>query len=49
VFHYPPAQFGKDYSSDAFAPYPVIVDTGTALVDKSNVDSYLAAAKAHAQ
>ncbi len=49
VFHYPPTQFGKDYSSDAFAPYPVIVDTGTALVDKSNVDGYLAAAKAHAQ
>jgi ribose transport system substrate-binding protein len=49
VFHNPPAQFGKDYSSDAFAPYPALVDTGTALVDKSNVDGYLAAAQAHAQ
>ncbi len=49
VFHNPPAEFGKDYSSDAFAPYPVLVDTGTALVDKSNVDGYLAAAQAHAQ
>ena len=32
---------GKDYSTDAFAPYPVFVDTGTAVVDKSNVDLYL--------
>jgi len=44
VFHAPPRELGKDYSADAFAPYPVFVDTGTALVDKSNVDLYLAAA-----
>jgi len=49
VFHDPPAQLGKDYSADAFAPYPAFVDTGTAIVDKSNVDGYLAAAQAHAQ
>ena len=49
VFHNPPAQLGKDYSSDPFAPYPVFVDTGTSLVDKSNVDVYLTAASAHAQ
>ena len=44
VFHAPPRELGKDYSADAFAPYPVFVDTGTALVDKSNVDLYLATA-----
>jgi ribose transport system substrate-binding protein len=44
VFHYPPKQFGKDYSADSFAPYPVFVDTGTSLVDQSNVDLYLAGA-----
>ena len=49
VFHYPPAQLNKDYSNDAFAPYPAFIDTGTSLVDKSNVDVYLAAAAAHAQ
>lgn len=49
VFHYPPPQLGKDYSEDAFAPYPAFIDTGTAIVDKSNVDGYLAAAQAHAQ
>ncbi len=49
VFHNPPAQLNKDLSQDPFSPYPVFVDTGTALVDKSNVDSYLTAAAAHAQ
>jgi ribose transport system substrate-binding protein len=49
VFHNPPAQLGRDYSSDAFAPYPAFIDTGTSLVDKSNVDVYLTAAAAHAQ
>jgi ribose transport system substrate-binding protein len=49
VFHNPPAQLGKDYASDSFSPYPVFVDTGTSLVDKSNVDVYLAAAAAHAK
>ena len=44
VFHAPPKQFGKDYSADSFAPYPVFVDTGTSLVDQSNVDLYIAGA-----
>jgi ribose transport system substrate-binding protein len=43
VFHDPPAQYGKDYATDPFSPYPSFVDTGTSLVDKSNVDVYLAA------
>lgn len=49
IFHDPPAQLTKDFSSDAFAPYPAFIDTGTSLVDKSNVDGYLADATAHAQ
>jgi ribose transport system substrate-binding protein len=44
IFHNPPAQLNKDFSSDSFSPYPVFVDTGTSLVDKSNVDVYIAAA-----
>lgn len=44
VFHNPPAQLGKDYNSDSFSPYPDFIDTGTSVVDKSNVDVYLAAA-----
>jgi ribose transport system substrate-binding protein len=48
IYHNPPAQLGKNYSADAFAPYPVFIDTGTALVDKSNVDAYLASASSGA-
>ncbi len=46
VFHNPPAALDKDFSTDAFSPYPEFVDTGTSLVDKSNVDVYSAAAAA---
>jgi ribose transport system substrate-binding protein len=45
IYHDPPRQLNKDYSADSFAPYPVFVDTGTSLVDKSNVDLYIAGAQ----
>ena len=44
IFHAPPQQLGKDYSADSFAPYPKFVDTGSTLVDKDNVDLYIASA-----
>ncbi len=44
IFHNPPKQLDRDYSSDPFSPYPDFVDTGTSLVDKNNVDLYIAAA-----
>jgi ribose transport system substrate-binding protein len=44
IFHDPPKNIGKDYSANSFAPYPVFIDTGTALVDKNNVDLYMAVA-----
>lgn len=44
VFHNPPAQLNKDNASDSFSHYPVFIDTGTSLVDKNNVDVYIAAA-----
>lgn len=43
VFHNP-SQIGKDNSADSFSHYPEFVDTGTSLVDKSNVDAYVTAA-----
>lgn len=46
IYHSPPATLDKDYSLDSFSPFPVFVDTGTDLVDKTNVDAYLAAAPA---
>ena len=42
VFHAPPRQLNRDFASDSFSPYPVFVDTGTSLVNKANVDLYLA-------
>jgi ribose transport system substrate-binding protein len=44
IFHAPPAQLTKDFGVDPFSPYPVFVDTGTSLVDKNNVDIYIASA-----
>jgi ribose transport system substrate-binding protein len=44
VFHNPPAQLGHDHTADSFSHYPEFVDTGTSLVDKSNVDAYITAA-----
>ena len=41
IFHAPPKQLKKDYAIDSFSPYPVFVDTGTMLVDKSNADLYI--------
>jgi ribose transport system substrate-binding protein len=46
IHQYPQKPFRSNYTVDSFSPYPVFVDTGTALVDKSNVDLYLTNAKA---
>jgi ribose transport system substrate-binding protein len=49
LFHAPPQHMEKDFGADSFSPYPVFVDTGTSLVDKNNVDFYLASAAAGKQ
>jgi ribose transport system substrate-binding protein len=41
IFHYPPKPMRTDYEVNSFSPYPVFVDTGTAAVNKDNVDIYL--------
>ncbi|HTZ89943.1 MAG TPA: substrate-binding domain-containing protein [Alloacidobacterium sp.] len=40
VFEDGPKTFQTDYSVDTFSPFPVFIDTGTAVVDKVNVDLY---------
>jgi ribose transport system substrate-binding protein len=40
VHHYP-VKMGADYALDPFSPFPSFVDTGVALVDKSNVGTIL--------
>jgi ribose transport system substrate-binding protein len=41
LYHHKPASLVADWSKDSFAPIPSFVDTGSALIDKSNVDSFL--------
>jgi ribose transport system substrate-binding protein len=43
LYHQKPASLDADWSKDSFAPIPTFVDTGSALIDKSNVDSFLQA------
>jgi len=43
LYHHKPPSLDTDWSKDSFAPIPAFVDTGSALIDKSNVDSFLQA------
>jgi ribose transport system substrate-binding protein len=43
LHHHKPAALDTDWSTDAFAPILSFVDTGSALIDKTNVDSSLQA------
>jgi len=45
LYHHRPASLDADWSKDSFAPIPTFVDTGSALIDKSNVESFLQAKK----
>jgi len=45
LYHHKPASLDKDWSKDSYAPIPSFVDTGSALIDKSNVDAFLQAGK----
>lgn len=47
IFHNKPQSLTKDYSVDAFSEYPMFIDTGSALVDKANVDFYAMGAQQH--
>jgi ribose transport system substrate-binding protein len=43
LHHHKPPALDTDWSKDSFAPIPFFVDTGSALIDKSNIDSFLQA------
>jgi ribose transport system substrate-binding protein len=45
LYHHKPPSLDADWSKDSFAPIPSFVDTGSDLIDKSNVDSFLQAKK----
>lgn len=43
--HYKPASLDVDWAKDSFAPMPSFVDTGSGLIDKSNVDVFMQAGR----
>ena len=43
LYHQKPPSLETEWSKDSFAPIPSFVDTGSALIDKNNVDSFLQA------
>jgi len=45
LYHHRPAVLDRDWSKDSYAPIPVFVDTGSDLIDKSNVDAFMQAGK----
>ena len=45
LYHHKPSSLDEDWSKDSFAPIPSFVDTGSALIDKSNVDAFMQAGK----
>jgi len=45
LYHHKLQSLQTDWSTDSFAPIPEFVDTGSTLVDKSNVDGFVAASK----
>lgn len=45
LYHHKPSSLDKDWSKDSFAPIPSYIDTGSALIDKSNVDAFMQAGK----
>jgi ribose transport system substrate-binding protein len=45
LYHHKPSSLDTDWSKDTFAPIPSFVDTGSGLIDKSNVQSFIEAGK----
>jgi ribose transport system substrate-binding protein len=45
LYHHKLKNLDTDWSTDSFAPIPAFVDTGSTLIDKSNLDAFTAASK----
>ncbi|HEX3821827.1 MAG TPA: substrate-binding domain-containing protein [Candidatus Sulfotelmatobacter sp.] len=45
LYHHKPASLETDWAKDSFSPVPSFVDTGSALIDKSNVELFVQAGK----
>ena len=45
LYHHKPPSLDVDWSKDSYAPIPSFVDTGSGLIDKSNVQAFMQAGK----
>jgi ribose transport system substrate-binding protein len=45
LYHHKPSSLDSDWAKDIYAPIPSFVDTGSGLIDKTNLDSFLQAGK----
>jgi ribose transport system substrate-binding protein len=45
LYHHKPSALDKNWSTDSYAPIPSFVDTGSDLIDKSNVEAFIEAGK----
>lgn len=45
LYHHKPASLEEDWAKESFAPIPSFVDTGSGLIDKTNVDAFIQAGK----
>src|SRR6202521_2463266 len=45
LYHHKPSSLDTDWSKDSFSPIPSFVDTGSGLIDKSNVEAFMQAGK----
>jgi ribose transport system substrate-binding protein len=43
LYHYPPPTLNRIWAQDTFSPVPVFVDTGTTLIDRTNLDAFVQA------
>jgi ribose transport system substrate-binding protein len=41
LYHHKIGKLNNEWATDSFAPIPAFVDTGSSLIDKSNVDAFL--------
>jgi ribose transport system substrate-binding protein len=48
LHHHPPTSLNQNWKADPYSPVPAFVDTGVALIDKSNLDDFIKARDAAA-
>ncbi len=45
LYHHKPPSLDADWAKDSYAPMPMFVDTGSDLIDKANIQSFIEAGK----